>query len=129
MAIFSPQIFTLLGLILALVMTLTALVSYHLFEKTKKQLAERDERLKDLKQEFTDFTSKSSQAFSERNELRTRIDNLEARLKVSYADLEKEREDFWRLSGQLEKLRADYEAAKLNLSDAYKRLRESRAVP
>ncbi len=129
MAIFSAQIFTLLGLVLALVTTIIALVGYHEFEKTKKHLSRRDEQLGNLKQEFADFRAKSSQAFSDRNELRNRIESLETRLKVSYADLEKEREDFWRLSGELEKLRVDYETAKLNLTDAYKRLREKATVP
>ncbi len=129
MAIFSGEIFTLLGLILAFVTTLIALLGYRQFEKTKKQLDGRDGQFKNLKEEFADFRSKSSQAFSDRNELRNRIESLETRLKVSYADLEKEREDFWRISGELEKLRADYEAAKLNLSDAYKRLREKGTIP
>lgn len=124
LATFDLNIFALLGLILAFVMTLVALSSYRSLETAKKRLAQREAELRSTQLGAQEFREKTSGAFVNKKSLELRIETLERSLALAHEQLEKERQESERLSAELKQLRADYETTKLNLADAYKRLRE-----
>lgn len=113
----------LLSLVLALVMTLLALASYNSYEKAKKLLGEREAELKSLQAGSWDFRQKASEAFADQKSLKLRIETLERSLALTNEQLDKERNQESQLRSELDQLRTEYEATKLNLTEAYKRLR------
>jgi chromosome segregation ATPase len=123
--VLAPQIgLTLLGLILALVMTLLTIASYHLYEKTKKRLADRDEEIKSLQSGAQEFRLKVSEAFADQKDLKLRIETLERDLAHTNELLTLERQGAEKLRSELEQLRGLYETTKQTLTEAYKRMRE-----
>jgi len=118
------QIFTLLTLILALVMTLLALASYHSYETTKKRLVDREAELKSIQTGAEEFRQKTSEAFMDQKSLKLRIETLERSLVLANEQIDEKRRENEQLQGDLSQLRKEYENTKMNLTEAYKRLRE-----
>lgn len=124
MALIGEETFTLLALILALIMTLLALASYRSYEITKKRLAEHEAEVKTIQTSAQEFRLKTSEAFADQKSLKLRIETLERTLTLTNQELEKERKESQRVQDELNQLRTEYENTKLNLTEAYKRLRE-----
>ena len=121
----SPdQILSLLSLVLALVMTLLALASYHSYETMRKRHAEGEAEMRLIQTSAQDFRRKTSEAFMDQKSLIVRIETLERSLAAANEQLDKNRIENDRLQGELKELRKEYENTKLNLTEAYKRLRE-----
>jgi predicted nuclease with TOPRIM domain len=113
----------LLALGLALIMTLIALASYHSYETTRKRLLQVEAELQSVKAGSQDFRTKTTEAFAEQKSLRVRIESLERSLALAGEELNKEREEAGRLRVDYIQLTSEYEATKLNLTEAYKRMR------
>lgn len=124
MAVFGEETFTLLALVLALVMTLLSLASYRSYEITKKRLREHEAELKTIQAGAQEFREKTSEAFADQKSLKIRIETLERTLTLTNQELDKERNESQRLKDELSRLRTEYENTKLNLTEAYKRIRE-----
>lgn len=124
LATFDLNIFALLGLILAFIMTLVALSSYRSFEAAKKRLAQREAELRSTQVGAQEFRQRTAGAFVTQKSLKLQIETLERSLALANEQLDKERQESERLRADLKQLRADYEIMKLNLADAYKRLCE-----
>jgi peptidoglycan hydrolase CwlO-like protein len=125
MEVSDNQILTLLALILSLVMTLLALASYRSYETTKKRLVEREAELKLVQTGAEQFRQKTSDAFMDQKSLKLRIDTLERSLALAREQLQEKENENKRLQDDLTQLRNQYETTKLNLTEAYKRLRET----
>jgi chromosome segregation ATPase len=125
MTVSDNQILTLLALFLAFVMTLLALASYRSFETTKKRLVEREAELNLVQTGAEEFRQKTSDAFMDQKSLKLRIDTLERSLALAREQLQEKENENKRLQGDLTQLRSEYEKTKLNLTEAYKRLRET----
>lgn len=125
MEVSDNQILTLLALILSLVMTLLALASYRSYETTKKRLVEREAELKLVQTGAEEFRQKTSDAFMDQKSLKLRIDTLERSLALAREQLQEKENENKRLQDDLTQLRNQYETTKLNLTEAYKRLRET----
>jgi chromosome segregation ATPase len=125
MPVSDNQILTFLALILAFVMTLLALTSYRSYETTKKRLAEREAELNLVQTGAEEFRQKTSDAFMDQKSLKLRIDTLERSLALAREQLQEKENENKRLQGDLTQLRNEYETTKLNLTEAYKRLREA----
>jgi chromosome segregation ATPase len=125
MEVSDNQILTLLALFLALVTTLLALASYRSYETTKKRLVEREAELKLVQTGAEEFRQKTSDAFMDQKSLKLRIDTLERGLALAREQLQEKENENKRLQDDLTQLRNQYETTKLNLTEAYKRLRET----
>jgi peptidoglycan hydrolase CwlO-like protein len=125
MEVSDNQILTLLALILSLVMTLLALASYRSYETTKKRLVEREAELKLVQTGAEQFRQKTSDAFMDQKSLKLHIDTLERSLALARVQLQEKENENKRLQDDLTQLRNQYETTKLNLTEAYKRLRET----
>jgi peptidoglycan hydrolase CwlO-like protein len=125
MEVSDNQILTLLALILSLVMTLLALASYRSYETTKKRLVEREAELKLVQTGAEQFRQKTSDAFMDQKSLKLHIDTLERSLALAREQLQEKENENKRLQDDLTQLRNQYETTKLNLTEAYKRLRET----
>jgi len=120
----ADQIFILLTLILALAMTLLALVSYYSYETTKKRLVDREAELRSIQTGAQEFRQKTTDAFMDQKSLKLRIETLERSLVLANEQIDEKRSENEQLQGDLTQLRKEYENTKLNLTEAYKRLRE-----
>jgi peptidoglycan hydrolase CwlO-like protein len=125
MEVSDNQILTLLALVLSLVMTLLALASYRSYETTKKRLVEREAELKLVQTGAEQFRQKTSDAFMDQKSLKLHIDTLERSLALARVQLQEKENENKRLQDDLTQLRNQYETTKLNLTEAYKRLRET----
>jgi peptidoglycan hydrolase CwlO-like protein len=117
MEVSDNQILTLLALILSLVMTLLALASYRSYETTAE--------LKLVQTGAEQFRQKTSDAFMDQKSLKLHIDTLERSLALAREQLQEKENENKRLQDDLTQLRNQYETTKLNLTEAYKRLRET----
>jgi septal ring factor EnvC (AmiA/AmiB activator) len=124
MPAFDINVFAVLGLFLAFLMTLVALVSYWHFEVAKKHLAQREEELRTIKSETSEFRQKTAGAFVDQKSLKLRIETLERSLALANEQLDMQRQESERLRTDIKQLRAEYDTTKANLTDAYKRLRD-----
>ncbi len=124
MFIFDLDVFAVLGLVLAFMMTLIALAAYRSYETTRKRLLEREAELKYVQSSAQEFRQKTSEAFVDQKTLKVRIETLERSLALANEQLDKEREESDRLRSDIRQLRAEYETTKENLTEAYKRMRE-----
>jgi len=120
----DDQIFILLTLILALAMTLLALVSYYSYETTKKRLVDREAELRSIQTGAQEFRQKTTDAFMDQKSLKLRIETLERSLTLANEQIDEKRKENEQLQGDLTQLRKEYENTKMNLTEAYKRLRE-----
>jgi sensor histidine kinase YesM len=124
MPTFDPSFFALLGLVLAFLMTLVALASYRSYEIARRRLLDRELELQSIQSGAKEFRQKAADAFVDQKSLRVRIDTLERSLSLANEQLYKEREESARLRAELNQLQSEYEATKVNLTEAFKRLRE-----
>jgi septal ring factor EnvC (AmiA/AmiB activator) len=124
MPTFDPSFFALLGLVLAFLMTLVALASYRSYEIARRRLLDRELELHSIQSGAKEFRQKAADAFVDQKSLRVRIDTLERSLGLANEQLYKEREESARLRAELNQLQSEYEATKVNLTEAFKRLRE-----
>jgi chromosome segregation ATPase len=125
MPILDVQILNILALILALTMTLLALVSYNSYKNTKKRLGEVEAELLLVKQNAKEFREKTIDAFADQKAFKIRIETLERSLALAHEQLNKEREENERFRADYANLRSEYEATKLNLTEAYRRIRQN----
>ena len=121
----NEPLLTIISLGLALIMTLLALATYNSYETTKKRLSQVEAELQSVQRNSQEFKTKTAEAFVDQKSLRVRIETLERSLALANEQLNKEREEAERLSTNYTNLRAEYEATKSNLTEAYKRLREN----
>ena len=123
--ILEPKdVIVLLSLGLAFIMTLLAIEAYHSYETTQKRLTNRDAELRLVQETAQEFRRQTSEAFADQKSLKLRIEALEGDLVLKDKQLYEERNQENQLRSELDKLRREYENTKMNLTEAFRRLRE-----
>jgi len=122
--LFGQDIFVLLTLLLAFLMTLLALYSYLRYERMERLLGESREHLEGIRSEHEEFRSKTSGAFASRKDLELRIQALERSLGMAHEEGQRTKDALSRAAEEHQRLKRELETTRDNLRGAYENLRE-----
>jgi predicted nucleic acid-binding Zn-ribbon protein len=122
--LFGQDIFVLLTLLLAFLMTLLALYSYLRYERSERLLREAKEHLAGMESEHEQFRSKVSVAFASRKDLELRIQSLERSLGMAHEDAQRGKDALVSATEEQQRLKKELETTRGNLQTAFENLRD-----
>lgn len=124
MLLFGQDIFVLLVLLLAFLMTMLSLYTYLKYEKAEKLLNESKGHLDVLRREHEEFRLSASEAFGDRKSLELRIQELERSLGMAHEEAQRAKDSLVRAAEEHQRMKKELESTRENLRVAYANLRE-----